>query len=140
MSTNMSPLEEKKSPDEKVKLQDSDTQSDMAVNMINLNHNEGGQIYNPLAGIPRAKLLANVEAFAQEKELSEHTAILQRGALLAQDPDNFHAIEDLSAEEKAAVQNEITHKWSHPVTLYLTIICCSIGAATQGWDQTGTSL
>jgi hypothetical protein len=117
MSTNMSPLEEKKSPDEKVKLQDSDTQSDMAVNMINLNHNEGGQIYNPLAGIPRAKLLANVEAFAQEKELSEHTAILQRGALLAQDPDNFHAIEDLSAEEKAAVQNEITHKWSHPVTL-----------------------
>ncbi len=28
---------------------------------------------------------------------------------------------------------------SHPKTLYVTIFLCSVGAATQGWDQTGSN-
>jgi len=31
------------------------------------------------------------------------------------------------------------YKWRVPTALYLTIITCSIGAAVQGWDQTGSN-
>lgn len=44
---------------------------------------------------------------------------------------NDTEIHDLNAE--------ITHKWRHPKTLYFTIVLCSIGAAVQGWDQTGSN-
>lgn len=29
------------------------------------------------------------------------------------------------------------HKWRQPISLYITIVICSVGAAVQGWDQTG---
>ncbi|KAI7660469.1 MFS transporter [Hortaea werneckii] len=45
----------------------------------------------------------------------------------------------LEEEEKAALRWESEHKWSHPLALYFTIIVCSIGAAVQGWDQTGSN-
>jgi hypothetical protein len=130
MSDIMQSVEEKKIGE--TKLHDGDTQSDLDVSaaVVNLNHNESGKVRNPLAGISRSKLLSNVEAFAQEKNLAEHTELLQRGALLAQDPNNYNSIDDLSVEEKAAIENEYTHKWSHPTTLYLTIICCSIGGGS----------
>lgn len=31
------------------------------------------------------------------------------------------------------------HKWRIPWTLFLTVVTCSIGAAVQGWDQTGSN-
>jgi len=33
----------------------------------------------------------------------------------------------------------VHHKWRQPIALYFTIILCSIGAAVQGWDQTGSN-
>ncbi|UZJ56265.1 hypothetical protein CBS101457_005585 [Exobasidium rhododendri] len=117
----------------------SDTDSDVALPDIDLNHNVEGKIRNPLSGISRAHLFANVEAFAMEKNLTEHTDLLKRGALLAQDPVNYATMDDLREDEKAAIQHENAHKWSHPFTLYATIVTCSIGAATQGWDQTGSN-
>jgi MFS family permease len=83
-----------------------------------------------------------VEKFAAEKDLNEHLALLQKGALIAQDPTNY---EDITGEfaltevEVDALRNEVLHKWRHPRTLYLTIVLCSIGAAVQGWDQTGSN-
>lgn len=44
------------------------------------------RISNPLGGIPKDVLLADVVAFAEENGLSEHTAMLQKGALVAQNP------------------------------------------------------
>lgn len=46
---------------------------------------------------------------------------------------------ELSEEEKQLIEREHTHRWSHPFTLYITIALCSIGAAVQGWDQTGSN-
>lgn len=89
------------------------------------------RIKNPLAGIPKAKLLTNVEEFAKEKALGHITNLLKKGALVAQDPASFETIEELDENEKIALQREISHKWSHPRVLYLTIILCSIGAAVQ---------
>lgn len=86
--------------------------------------------------------MSRVEVFAQEKGLTEHVALLRRGALVAQDPSNFDEIdgpEALNDDEKAALHTEAEHKWRLPMKLYLTIATCSIGAAVQGWDQTGSN-
>lgn len=100
------------------------------------------RIRNPLAGIPREQLLARVAAFALEKQLFHHIASLRKGALVAQSPDHVPTIsgnEALTEGEKAALQTELHHKWRLPWRLYLTIATCSIGAAVQGWDQTGVN-
>jgi len=100
------------------------------------------RIRNPLAGIPRETLLKNVANFANEKGLVEHLPLLQKGALVAQDPDNYEDLTGefaLNEEEIRAVRDEVEHKWKQPIKLYLTIFTCSIGAAVQGWDQTGSN-
>jgi MFS family permease len=95
-----------------------------------------------LAGIPRETLLRNVADFAQEKGLVTELHLLQKGALVAQDPFNYEDIQGahaLSDTEVEVLRDEVLHKWRHPVALYATIITCSIGAAVQGWDQTGSN-
>ncbi|KAH6623780.1 hypothetical protein F5144DRAFT_615477 [Chaetomium tenue] len=109
---------------------------------VDLNRNLEARIKNPLEGIPRDELMSRVEVFAQEKGLTEHLALLRQGALVAQDPNNYEEIdgaEALDDEAKAALVKEVEHKWHLPSKLFLTIITCSIGAAVQGWDQTGTN-
>lgn len=51
---------------------------------------------------------------------------------------NFERM-DLGEDEKEALRIEVTRKWKHPAKLYITIVVCSIGAAVQGWDQTGSN-
>jgi len=46
---------------------------------------------------------------------------------------------ELDDDDKAVLRLEVTKKWSHPWKLYITVAVCSIGAAVQGWDQTGTN-
>jgi MFS family permease len=95
-----------------------------------------------MASIPEATLLRNVEEFAQEKGLMQHLSLLQKGALVAQDPHNCEDIggeHALSPQEVEVLRNEVLHKWRQPIALYVTIFTCSIGAAVQGWDQTGSN-
>ncbi|KAI8624757.1 sugar transporter-domain-containing protein [Xylariaceae sp. FL1651] len=109
---------------------------------VDLNTNLEAKIKNPLKGIPRDQLMRDVEAFAQEKGLEEHIKYLRKGALVAQNPQGFDDIdgpEALDETEKDVLRNEMLHKWRLPWRLYLTIITCSIGAAVQGWDQTGSN-
>jgi hypothetical protein len=100
------------------------------------------RIRNPLEGIPYDQLMRDVEEFAREKQLEEHIDVLRQGALVAQNPTGFRDItgpEALTEEQALVLQNEIEHKWRMPTQLFLTIFTCSIGAAVQGWDQTGTN-
>ena len=97
------------------------------------------RISNPLAGVPTDVLLANVEDFAQRTGLTNEVDLLKRGALVAQNPGNYENVTELSEEERDALRLEVTKKWSHPFKLYMTVAVCSIGAAVQGWDQTGTN-
>ncbi|KAK4247565.1 hypothetical protein C7999DRAFT_41108 [Corynascus novoguineensis] len=109
---------------------------------VDLNANLEAKIKNPLEGLSRDELMSRVHIFAEEKGLTEHIDVLRKGALVAQDPENFEAIdgdETLTPEERAALRKEVEHKWRLPARLYLTIITCSIGAAVQGWDQTGSN-
>ncbi|KAJ4423325.1 hypothetical protein N0V82_002053 [Gnomoniopsis sp. IMI 355080] len=109
---------------------------------IDINRNLEAKIKNPLDGIPRHQLMRDVELFAEVKGLKDHLPILRKGALLAQDPDNYENIggdEELTSEEKAMLRQEKEHRWRLPFKLYLTIVTCAIGAAVQGWDQTGSN-
>ncbi|GAW18372.1 hypothetical protein EKO27_g11329 [Xylaria grammica] len=109
---------------------------------VDLKSNLQAKIVNPLKGIPREQLMRDVEAFVREKGLEEHVAYFRKGALVAQSPKEFEEIdgaEALDEVEKRVLHDEILHKWRLPWKLYLTIITCSIGAAVQGWDQTGSN-
>ncbi|KAF8503867.1 hypothetical protein JB92DRAFT_3084245 [Gautieria morchelliformis] len=105
----------------------------------NLNNNLSARIRNPLAGIPRDQLLADVEKFAQRENLTDISSLLQKGALVAQNPPEFESIDELDESEREALRNEVVHKWRQPFALYMTVILCSVGAAVQGWDQTGSN-
>jgi len=84
-----------------------------------------------LAGIPRETLLHQVAEFAEHNYLSDITPLLQRGALVAQDPANWENVPGLTEAEKSALDAEVTHKWRQPRAMYMTVILCSIGAAVQ---------
>lgn len=53
---------------------------------IDLHNNVGAKLRNPLAGVPREVLMADVEAFVAEKGLENHLPAFKKGALLAQHP------------------------------------------------------
>ncbi|KAK5998080.1 putative metabolite transport CsbC-like protein [Cladobotryum mycophilum] len=109
---------------------------------VNLNANIEARIKNPLVGIPRRRLLADVDEFCYKHDLEDHRMTIRKGALVAQDPTGYEDItgdEALSQDEIDALRDEVLHKWRMPRTLLMTIITCSIGAAVQGWDQTGSN-
>ena len=81
----------------------------------------------------------DVEVFCNEKGLTDRVDLIKKGALVAQDPANFEHVETLTEPEREALRFEAAHRWRHPLALYFTIIVCSIGAAVQGWDQTGSN-
>ena len=80
-----------------------------------------------------------VEEFAKSNDFVELTPMLVKGALIAKDPPAFESVPGLTEDEMEAIRNEVLHKWRQPKSLYFTIILCSIGAAVQGWDQTGSN-
>ncbi|KAI9736988.1 MAG: hypothetical protein M1834_000577 [Cirrosporium novae-zelandiae] len=122
---------------EKKEVDSYDTESQQEG--VNLNSNASARIRNPLAGIPRDRLMADVENFAQEHGMVDIVEDIRKGALVAQDPVKFETVEGLTDEEKQSIRDEVLHKWKQPFALYWTVILCSIGAAVQGWDQTGSN-
>ncbi|PHH89149.1 hypothetical protein CDD83_6600 [Cordyceps sp. RAO-2017] len=105
-----------------------------------LTDNVAGEIRNPLSGLPRDVLLENVARFHREKGLpADILPLLNKGALVAQDPAGYLDLDDLDEHDKRALREEVTHRWKHPWPLYYTIILNSIAAAIQGWDQTGSN-
>lgn len=81
----------------------------------------------------------NAAAFAQSNGMSEHADLFAKAALVARDPNAFENLPELTAEERDALIYERDHKWHGPTMLWYSISLCAIGAATQGWDQTGSN-
>ena len=97
------------------------------------------RIKNPLAGISRSLLRSQVTDFARHNDLTDIEDLLQKGALVAQNPADFDTVEGLTDFEREALKDEVVHKWRQPRAMYFTVILCSIAAAVQGWDQTGSN-
>lgn len=70
--------------------------------------------------------------------MREHAELFGRAALVAREMD-INAIPELDDEELHALQHEKTHKWHCSKMLWYSIGLCAVGAATQGWDQTGAN-
>ncbi|KAJ5749675.1 Major facilitator superfamily domain general substrate transporter [Penicillium manginii] len=109
------------------------------VEEVNLQSNVSAKIKNPLADMSKSQVLHDVEEFANEYQVTDILPELKKGALVARDPEAFESVPDLSETEVTALRDEVLHKWRQPKALYFTIILCSIGAAVQGWDQTGSN-
>jgi len=71
--------------------------------------------------------------------MPEHAALFGRAALVAREPSRFEAMTELDEDERRALIYERDHKWHGPVMLWYSIVMCAVGAATQGWDQTGAN-
>lgn len=71
--------------------------------------------------------------------MSEHQDLFGRAAIVARDPKGFEEMTELDSQERAALAYERDHKWHGPVMLWYSIALCAVGAATQGWDQTGSN-
>ncbi|KAJ7197411.1 putative facilitated glucose transporter [Mycena pura] len=96
-------------------------------------------VQNPLQRITKDKVVSDVEEFCKTHKLAEHTDLFRKAALVARDSLNFRAVSELQWDELAALEYERDHKWHGPFTLWYSIILCAVGAATQGWDQTGSN-
>lgn len=81
--------------------------------------------------------MVNARAFAESNGMAEHAALFGRAALIAR--DRFEIVDDLDGSERQALVKERDHKWHGPFMLWYSITLCAIGAATQGWDQTGSN-
>ncbi|KAK5173035.1 uncharacterized protein LTR77_003157 [Saxophila tyrrhenica] len=96
-------------------------------------------VENPLKRVSREQAVAEAHAFAHMHDLAEHADLLGRAALVARDPENFDDVHELTSDEREALAYEADHKWSGPFMLWYSILLCAVGAATQGWDQTGSN-
>ncbi|KAJ5996890.1 hypothetical protein N7499_006798 [Penicillium canescens] len=109
------------------------------VQQVDLHNNVSAKIKNPLADLTKSQVIRDVEEFAQEFNVTDILPELQKGALVARSPTEFESVPDLTETELTALRDETLHKWRQPRALYFTIILCSVGAAVQGWDQTGSN-
>ena len=76
---------------------------------------------NPLAGIPRDQLFADVDKFCNENNLSAYNEVFRKGALVAQNPSGAQDLDILNQADKHILEREHTHKWSHPKQLYYLV-------------------
>lgn len=76
------------------------------------------KLINPLHGISKQQLLADVDQFCAETGMTEHNDVFRRGALVAQRPDEYEEISELNEDDLFWLRKSTASKWSHPKTLY----------------------
>ncbi|BEI86646.1 hypothetical protein CcaverHIS002_0609330 [Cutaneotrichosporon cavernicola] len=96
-------------------------------------------IQNPLQALSKEAVIDDAKTFCEEKGLDEHTDLFVKAALVARQPDQFNEIDELTSADKSALDYEATHKWAGTKQLYFAMFMCALGAACQGWDQTGSN-
>lgn len=102
----------------------------------------GTLLNNPLTGMSRDEVVADVEGFIQERGLTEHREDFIKGALVAQVTNRdyaFEQIKELREDEKNLLRREITHRWSQPFMLYFLCTLCAGSAIVQGMDQSAVN-
>ncbi|KAL8647715.1 MAG: hypothetical protein Q9210_005390 [Variospora velana] len=96
-------------------------------------------VENPLRRFSPEKTVADARIFAESHDMAEHADLFGRAALVAREPNQFDGMTELDDAERAALAYERDHKWHGSKMLWYSIGLCAIGAATQGWDQTGSN-
>ncbi|KAM3530992.1 hypothetical protein MY4038_004664 [Beauveria bassiana] len=96
-------------------------------------------IQNPLKRKSEQDVVLEAEQWANSHGMEQHASLFGRAALVARDAENFELMSELPDDERQALIYERNHKWHGPKMLWYSISLCAIGAATQGWDQTGAN-
>ncbi|KAF2677989.1 putative transporter [Lentithecium fluviatile CBS 122367] len=96
-------------------------------------------VENPLQRNSKETVVANARAFAEMAGMPEHATLFSKAALVARDPNRFEMVTELDETERSALIYERDHKWHGSKILWYSISLCAVGAATQGWDQTGSN-
>ena len=80
-----------------------------------------------------------VKKFMKETSLEFYSVYFEKGAFIAQNDRAFEGTRDdglsLTDEERESLHRETTSQWRQPQALWIFVILCAIGAATQGWDE-----
>ncbi|KIJ61769.1 hypothetical protein HYDPIDRAFT_95845 [Hydnomerulius pinastri MD-312] len=97
--------------------------------------NADAKLANPLRGVPHDRLMADVEVFAKERGLTHILPDLQKGAIVAQDPEAYNRLDMFTEEDRRVLREEVTHKWKQTGTLYYMVVMASLAAAVQGMDE-----
>ena len=77
------------------------------------------RIINPLAGIPKHTLLSNVADFCAKHGLSDKLPVFEKGALVAQSPNDFDDIAELDEDDRYHLRREITRSFARSVFTYV---------------------
>jgi hypothetical protein len=77
-----------------------------------------------------------VDKFSRTHNLAHKIELFEKAAALVHNERRPEDIPTITAYEINALQKETRRKWSQPLTLYFTILICSIGAIEQGTAQT----
>jgi hypothetical protein len=100
------------------------------------------RLRKPFAGWTPAELNKQVDQFIKDSGLKEYDKqLFKKGALLAQSRTAFNAERAdglrLDDKELAALRLENSDspfdRFRQPRRLYALVVCCSLGAAVQGW-------
>ena len=86
-----------------------------------------------------SQTVSNAREFAEKHGMPEHAGLFGRAALVARAGERFEMVSELEDHEREALIYEREHKWHGSKMLWYSIALCAMGAATQGWDQTGSN-
>ena len=87
---------------------------------------------NPLGGIPRDQLMADVDDFCAKFDLMNYNELFRKAALVAQNPHSVSNMTELSEDDKYHLEREHTHKWAQPKMLYYLVRWPVTSPNTQG--------
>ncbi|KAL1611006.1 hypothetical protein SLS59_000643 [Nothophoma quercina] len=96
-------------------------------------------VENPLKRKSQEQTASDAREWAEAHGMQEHASLFARAALVARDPERFEHLAELETDEREALAYERDHKWHGSKMLWYSISLCAVGAATQGWDQTGSN-
>ena len=99
--------------------------------------NLNAKLANPLAGFSQTTLRERGIRYAKKYQLgdAEDIRAFEIGAVLAQNPQKFRDIEDLTHDEADILEKEFNNRWSQPKRMYAVIMLCSLAAAVQGMGK-----
>lgn len=89
--------------------------------------------------VSKEQAIIDARNYAESHNMSEYADLFGRAAVVARSPKEFPSATEIDEEERTALAYERDHKWHGSFMLWYSISLCAIGAATQGWDQTGSN-
>ncbi|KAF4877176.1 putative polyol transporter 2 [Colletotrichum siamense] len=96
------------------------------------------KLENPLGGFTLEQLGRMGEEYCEKHGITDEADVraFRLGAMIAGNMNKYDTMRELTAQERAVLDGETTHKWRNPKMLYAVVAICSFCAVVQGMDET----